>query len=489
MVVFYMVNSSDQDIVKTTWRTIGNGLSIFAALLIFKCLKDLTSLIFYDEDNASLLQMSSSTYDALQGGGTVSTGKQIFIVIRFVLAFLFVEFMMYRYRARKLALAAFGLMGAHVVGFMGGECFGVIQMQEPFKESACLSFVVVIIGAASIGLMMLQAKKARTFITEADGSVDDHEHNFEHSCEHSENEFFSFAVGLLITQFFRHLIVGKPCDFHGPQFNNDSNEIYQLLIVALCFGIGVLVFDVIGRYMARQALEGNAYPMGKRAMELLEETCAMTMGWSLLFFGKWWFWYTLRDDIVDGDIMTGQMYMAVGTTLGSFALVVVFDFLSDRLHSWGEAIRALIQTLEMLIGLTWESVFVTAIELSTSSSYTEKLDRVIHDFEISIFLCILVIPAWAMYIMPRGLPEHEHGEHGAEGEHEKEKGKEEEADSTATPLAGAAAPIGDDSNAAAAEKPAPAPAPEPEKAADPAPAMAPSGGGGSLDDRLDTVED
>lgn len=263
----------------------------------------------------------------------------------------------------------------------------------------------MLIAVLTIGVMMHFAQSARTWLTEVDGEVDDAEHAFEMQCLRSENTMFAFAIGLLLMQTVRYAICHEPIDFHGPQFNNNDAEIYSLFASAWCFGLGIFVFDCIRRWLERRNVaNGSATPMTIRGLGLLQELCAMTMGWSLFYSGKWWFWYMLKDQVEEGDILTGQLCMAVLCSIVSMLILIIFDKLSDWLSSWGEGIRSVMTALVMLMGLAWQSVFVTAIKCRSHAEYAgsgDEFKRAFHDFQIALFLCILIIPAWALYMLPK----------------------------------------------------------------------------------------
>jgi len=323
--------------------------------------------------------------------------------IRLACSFAIVEIFLLRVKHNPIHLTAWGLMGAHVVGFMGADAFGTLQETAPWVDNVGMSVAAlgVTVGAMCVGMWI--ALVFRSGIARMDNTVDANEIAWENQCLHSEEEFFAFTAGLVITQTCRFAIMGKMPHFHGPQFNNELSQIHEMFFVAMGFAVFTLITAAV------EMNTTNASWMVKRTVSIVQETSAMTMGWCLLFWGKWKFWYIMKEEIAEGDVMSAQMYMAVIFSGASFLFIFALDFLSDRMPSLDHCFRALIEAFELLMGLSWESCFMTAVAGATGSEFPNKYARVLASAKICGFLCVLIIPAWLWHILPRGLKPH--GEH------------------------------------------------------------------------------
>merc|ERR1719203_2452650 len=147
-------------------------------------------------------------------------------------------------------------------------------------------------------------------------------------------------------------------------------------------------------------------------MEMLETfqvTIRMTMGWSLLFWGYWCFYNRAESDDKYGGILGQRIVMAVVFSVIVFFSIAFIDKIADFFRNQGsnvaEAIedgcRALLKTFALLMGLSWEATFAEGVN-AVSFVYPEDM-RMYVVVSLSLLLCAIVLPAWALYIVPKSM--------------------------------------------------------------------------------------
>eukprot|EP00931_Biecheleriopsis_adriatica_P090109 TRINITY_DN64143_c0_g1_i1.p1 TRINITY_DN64143_c0_g1~~TRINITY_DN64143_c0_g1_i1.p1 ORF type:complete len:745 (+),score=145.50 TRINITY_DN64143_c0_g1_i1:289-2235(+) len=341
-------------------------------------------------------------------------------------------------RKQPKQLAAFGMIGAHIVGFSALEAFYPLQLIEPFSTSPGLSFIVVIIGCSALGFMTFLGAHARDFVVgyhakssrrlsvkhpddsatpEVTSSVErwkseeeqleeqlvaQFEELWHEQCVKAEDEFFAFATGFLISVSIRYFLMGCTPQLHWiPVDTGDVIETWGLLGAALACSVLLLLSALAkpwahGRSNERTCLE--------RAATLLEQTMSMTMGWLVLFWGYWQFWNVTdaKGLIGNGDVMIAKIVLALIFTCFAFVMIIVIDYAADRLPKLEDALRSLGEAFVLLLGLSWESCFMEVMGAVLKNSSDEVVNTLVFVC-MSAVLCLLVIPAWIMYILPNAL--------------------------------------------------------------------------------------
>ncbi|CAK0816694.1 unnamed protein product [Prorocentrum cordatum] len=142
-------------------------------------------------------------------------------------------------------------------------------------------------------------------------------------------------------------------------------------------------------------------------MELTQLTSSMAMGWCVLFWGQWLFWAgTGGHGVGTGSRMSARMLMAMVFSMACFMAIRIVDFFADRASkSTQKGLRQLLSTFGIVMGLTWEACFTEAID-GITADYDGSYKTVL-DFGITFSLCAVVLPAWAMYILPKVLEDEE----------------------------------------------------------------------------------
>lgn len=140
-----------------------------------------------------------------------------------------------------------------------------------------------------------------------------------------------------------------------------------------------------------------------RVSDFTEKWMIMSMGWCLLFWGKWLYWeYTRNKGVGTGSIMTAELVQVMLFSLLSFISIRFIDKIADKLVRGSETEIALRRTIKMfglLMGLSWESTFTSAVEAIGSD--LEGKNRILFDAAVTSLICLAVLPAWAWYILPK----------------------------------------------------------------------------------------
>merc|ERR1719428_2517290 len=96
---------------------------------------------------------------------------------------------------------------------------------------------------------------------------------------------------------------------------------------------------------------------------------------------------------------------SLGISLGSAALLFVFDFLSDHEGTGpttDQFIKELIEAFAVLIGFSWEKTFNLGIE--DMAIYLKKTNYFDRSYVVKLSACIalvaIVLPAYRMYVCP-----------------------------------------------------------------------------------------
>lgn len=414
MCLFYYINSEDKDIRNTTWHTLSEMVSIFMAVLLFNAVRQVTNLGHEMDHHAP------PTYEVRLIG-----------LVRMLLFFVVLKIGLYifRFRNRKIAesqsmpksremsptpkedserrnqmnvLRVVGTLGAHFLGFSMIEVFGSVLVVH-FNRHVLLSLFGFFVCLAIVSIMHATTSFIRT-VVKAPGKQEE-ELEWREICAETENESAAISMGLVLSLFVRFAIVGEMPPVHGTAKNHSATEVWKLFGCALGFG-GLLAITAI----AGSKIKGNNEPADDnwrdcfvhRMVDFAERLMTMSMGWCLLHWGKWFYWEITSDrGLAKGSVVGAELVQVALFSLIAFISIRFIDRLADRLTRGTPpeiALRRTITMFGLLMGLSWESTFNTAVE-ALGDGY-EGATRVIFDAIITFGICLAVGPAWAMYILP-----------------------------------------------------------------------------------------
>eukprot|EP00928_Gymnodinium_smaydae_P087004 TRINITY_DN7136_c0_g1_i1.p1 TRINITY_DN7136_c0_g1~~TRINITY_DN7136_c0_g1_i1.p1 ORF type:complete len:531 (-),score=142.89 TRINITY_DN7136_c0_g1_i1:100-1692(-) len=410
MGAFYLVNFHDPDIRLGTWKMASMTISIFVSVLIYGMLKGLAL------DVLTLL------------GVAVTHGKTTIIcLVLFLILYVMLQVVLFCSRAPELrmVLVAEGVIFAHVTGFAAMFGFAGLQEMHPFHGSFEMSLAVVGIAALALTVITFSGNKIRHAVEAREGASEDEMERYEENVEEAENDVFALTMGFIIMQVVRRGIVG-----HLPSFEpiDEPKGISQAQTwLLLCFGLGFGVLTVASSWVMNNVLKKEI--SSKRVIRYLSIAAAvnsMSMAWCLLFWADWQI-YELG---FDGERVSGSILIALLLTAVSFAGVFVLDFIADRLavgHG-ARSVRSLVLALGILVGFAWEKSFDIAMEDVAHSGRLFGIPPTLTTYIMGIVLCVVVLPAWRWYILPKTVEEE------AEKEPEESKGVEAKATKVAKKL-------------------------------------------------------
>jgi len=407
-----LVNGCSERLAKVMWKILTGAISIFCAVLITFCLHDLMLLMAgKGEMVAHHRRLSFSSSSAVLDGGNpprrlAGKASDEDLIISFLLffgAYVLIETALLYIKKLPawlrpdLQLAAWGLIGAHMIGFCAVEAYGSLQTIQP-GVGWCIAVVFIAIG--SFVVMCVLFALIRWMVVNMDSEICKGDDAFELQCEHTEHEFIAFALGFLMSVVMRYFVIEKLPDLHAVPKGRTDEDIMLLFIFMVMFTV-VVIFISILEHTCNSKLNRLAH----RFFAILELTAAMTMGWCLCFLGKWAFWYHTDGQGWNGqgDVTGGRLAMVLLFTIGSFFSVAVLDWFSSKCACLEAALDALSQSFVLNIGLAYEGLFMSAFDDVGYQYNDDSTRKVLATSAIACAVCAIVIPPWVLYILPHSI--------------------------------------------------------------------------------------
>lgn len=408
--MFYFVNWPDPEVQFATWCTLSQMISIFTAVLIFGA--STGTLI----DFAGLEVHHTGTPD----NWTLFVGFARWIVAYGILqtAFLVLQ-------KENSGLVCFASVAAHAVGFCAIDAFGVSLHLPIFSASLLRSCLGVMLSCTVLGTVSLVTHKMRDMIAKRETWGEDSKEEWLEHCAEADTESLGLSCGLLMSLLIRYAITGSLPMVHGnPRYKTDQ-QVWALFVVSIC-----LAPVVVGSAVLQQTLKESDRFMSfledkglkdlvLYLVDLFKETCIMTAGWCTLYWGYWCYYVLMEDEHGAGGMIGMRIVLAILFSGLVLASIIGIDFIADRTRhaKLEKGLRSLVKMMALLMGLSWESTFAIGVEAFASEVHSRY-----HTLAINLVvlgMCALVLPAWAMYIVPhtqetQGLrthAEHEQAQH------------------------------------------------------------------------------
>jgi len=392
--LFYLVNSSDEKIKHVTWVSLSDTLSIFSSVLIFSALKNFNVDFFHDYTGNEHAPPSSWS---------------VFLEFTCLSAvYVMLHVLLIRSRHNEHQLAFYGGLGAHVLGFASIDAYGSLIELPVFNASVLrATLFIFFVATTSVAVVSYIAERVRTSIV--------HYLQVRHALRGSgldalneqfadtEDEAIGLFLGLVNSMVIRFAVSGRMPPVHGNPMDKSRSEVALLTLAAVLSGL-LLVLVINAMYHVVRKYPG---PRMERLIGVLKNTLAMTMGWCFLFSAQWTFW-TFTDDhgLGAGDKMTARMVMAAVLTIASYGSIFMIELLASSYEKL-ESLRPLARGFVLLLGLCWEAAFQQAVE-GVGDCYTGHA-KTFSFISLTTFLCIIVLPAWGVYILPRAKSLHKEG--------------------------------------------------------------------------------
>uniref|UniRef100_A0A7S2PJ69 Uncharacterized protein n=1 Tax=Zooxanthella nutricula TaxID=1333877 RepID=A0A7S2PJ69_9DINO len=387
-----------------SWKAISATISIFSAVLIFQGFNGLVE--------AYILEGAGETEELV-----ISFVHMFlwFISLQVVLAIICGVLPVKGFDPHKENLAimesrlkTFAILLGHITGFAAINAFAVLQQQVPRNLMA--TFLVAPVAWVFIYAMGRATDATRERVVLLDNNTKDpHEELWDDETEETENDVAGLAVSFCFVQSVRFIIGGHLPDAEGKE--SGADEASHTEFQAMClFVLGVVL----------AVLEGLRVVYAKipfrRLDPQMKNIMAMTFSWCV-FFGTDWF---LSDKLFHQEQgMMKQVTLALSVTVMALLLIFLLEQIQDFKHldaQLDKAIRAIVNSIGILIGVAWEKAFDVAVAEITET--VKVLPGPLTKIILSICLAGLVVPAWYRHILPniQQFEAEEEGEAGGERE-------------------------------------------------------------------------
>lgn len=439
MTMFYLINFPDPDIQDQAWQLLSRTVCIFIAVLISKT----TTQVIITEALHRTHLFANGVPDEMSAvhepHGEVGA-KAIIVAFACWICFWFM-FIIYMALHRNDAdnIVAVSKLGGHIVAFAGLDAFTALQAGEhpldilrasPLNSlGSCLFFGFVM----WIGLELAEA--CREYFVLAKSTNPEALHAWLHECREAEKEAASLIMGLLFSQTIRHAISGEHPPLHGGKpKSKDANQVFLLLLTSLLLGVVVVRLEMFLEYLSNEFQVGMKKRIWK-GIRIIVDTVSMTMAWCLLYWGEWFIYNWTNDEGVGhGDRMTALLVVA--GVLSSLCCAAIFLLVFAARHSFfagrhQSGLQALSMALGLVVGCAWEDVFIEAVGgvkrlniFGLKQSYCTIL--------VIVILCMVTLPAWILYILPRA-EQHSHGHNHGHNHGQDVNNQDEQSDISDTP--------------------------------------------------------
>jgi len=441
--LFYMVNFPGKSVSGFTWLMMSAAVSIFGAVLVWTVIIATVTYMVVpppDSGHASALFRSplrpllSFQREGLDGG---AAGPPISILVcLFLTLYAAFNLILARLWSRPGLLDIFATIGAHTLGFAAAQTVATIGETESFGASPlsyfgfCILATIVLCGLVTITTKIRQRTMDNWGISEKsleedeevtaldeDGKavmsdVEKKEH-WAHICEHSENEFVAFAVGLVLTLGTQFAITGELPGWHGNPYNHTTQETGLMFVASSVYAIMLVVCIASAAHMA-----GHDW---HRTFHMASDNISFAFGWCFLFSCRSLYWNSTDDrGFFKGDQMTARIIQAIVLSFFTFTVILLLKGAGDRGWLTSDSVRLLMGSFGLMLGLSWEGAFVQALEVVSASGGGSPDSLIMKSDILVLSVCAVILPAWALFILPNAKEAEEamHGGHSHGDEHE-----------------------------------------------------------------------
>lgn len=419
MAMFYHLNSVDVHVRARTWDAVSTMLSILCSVLLYGSMSRTGMDIFQsNRDN---------TPDVLSISVKVAAACLIYIITQALL---------YKFRRHMHAFHVTVAFGAHLTAFAWIDAIHDAVWVHPFRDGAIWTFLGGIGALVVVLLTRFVNYYLRSVVIVPHIPPHFQEAWLEGSRE-MEDEIQELTMGLLFSLVIQQAIVKD--DF----FTSDGKPerisvglLCSLAGVILLLASGVVVSRILFNKCVIQHLRKQAHVRGatlkwktraqmvrnlsmrssgietghglsdfeyqvERVVNVVVKTVALTMGFLFLYFGDCLFQH-INDHAKKGfeDAMAINMIMALAFSAGVLIILRVVDCISDcYTGDLAEGLRMLNYAAAILMGLAWEETFHEGIHI-ICADYPVPQSTLI-DNALTFAINLLVLPAWALYILPQ----------------------------------------------------------------------------------------
>jgi len=404
-ILVFLVNYPDPDIRHASWQFLSRTVCICSAVLVSKSTtKVALSEILHslDASEHNFVADMSAIHDPIYE----TSFKAIALSFSCWLSF-WIMFQVYLLFYRGTHIVAISRLGGHIVAFAGLDAFTCLQSGEApldiLRKTPVNSIVCAMSVAVVMWLVLELAESGRKYFVNRRSDPKKYKDWF-HECREAESEAASLIIGLLLSQTIRHCISGEHPPLHGGKPKSKSNnQIFLLLFIAVGLAAIVVRLEILLKKVLNHADSPGLKKGLFRFIRIVVDTVSMTMAWCLLYWGEWFIYKWTNDrGVGHGDRMTALLVVAAvlsGLCMAGIFIIVGLSrrFKSDT-HKHG--LHALGVALGMVVGCAWEDVFIEAVGGVKSLNFL-KLKQSYSTLILIFLLCVVTIPVWIFYILPK----------------------------------------------------------------------------------------
>lgn len=441
MTLFYLVNQPiSKDLQTSTWQLLSGNIALFSTVLIFMALKKSWKVI-----------LGSKAADFALLGDILAFMKFMLLMLGLPLLRSKLETM----PCGPRTVPVLRVCGAYLIGFAGSDCFANFLRMEPFSNGAGFYLLGIILSFAVLAALLAVAFRVSQY-----GRSDA---PYEPDREAEQIDAAGFQIGFLTSMWIRFLVTGfLPGSKKGAHALTMNNLIY--LGVALV--LSIITFSLMMYKVRPLADNPERKPVYRRIYRALTESSGMTMGWLLMYWVQWIFWYFLQSP--DGSHTSAKhaalVSQAIASTILVYAALSGLIFIAKRMGKNVSDFTELNNAFVLQTGFCWEMAIYVGLVDSFTSRVSNPSSRRTAAMVWIVFLLVLILPAWFWYILPKTLKAEGKDQEGAKGsEGDAKDAKDPPKETPAKP----AEPKPEEPKADAPTPAAPAPTPEaaPEAAA------------------------
>mmetsp|Transcript_63960 Transcript_63960/g.183735 ORF Transcript_63960/g.183735 Transcript_63960/m.183735 type:complete len:614 (-) Transcript_63960:122-1963(-) len=385
MAIYYAVNWWQRKPRMFAWKMISATISIFLSVMTFSCCERL------------LL-------------GITWLPEEAWKVLSFFIFYAFLQLSLRLLIENPLTLTAIGTCCGHMAGFAAISAFEGIQanilegiqakgIQAKIQDEltifvVCLAFGAVMGTVLCFGTWLRQNKEEELGHRKGEEAVD----MWMEQCVEAEDDAFCLAMGLLASQFVRYQILGFLPPLSGYPAGKTRSQIHSMQISVMVFSVLLL----LSTYVTKQIMKRDSFLFvpSARIVRIVQGTLAMTLTWLVIFWTQWEYYYDHRQDkLIMKTILAVIISAAVFPALSVISLHCVANSGVEA-----KALKAIVNALGLLVGLSWEKAFdfsIREVVLGDANGAHYMWSMILWTVGMDLIVGI----AWAYFILPQADPE------------------------------------------------------------------------------------
>jgi len=321
-----------------------------------------------------------------------------------------------RYDGHHHKLMALESLGGHLMAFAGIIAFGNMLFSCWFEETIWTPFqnkfgvqshvvfykYLFVLGMVTLGLLAL------FYVSRKGRKREFHGAHWIKEVTEAENEAGALIFGFLVLQTSVLGVTGKPPSLHDHACGGDGLVSQALRLMSVGF---LLLFVMVGVSFVKSKFQTTLQMQDKKKkMRHFNFRKGLTMAGAYCIerSAKWMaisYW---------NDTQIAHVLSAFAVSLFSVAAVLALTVSTRSMHNdmlekidnhehqhKNEALQALFMAFAVLSGLAWDHAFeICETNIVTEFEKRPGIPSAITKMGLALFLCVIVIPGWAWYILP-----------------------------------------------------------------------------------------